>query len=155
MASMGILLLLCLVTAAASIVAVLLMPADPPLPLPRLCAVLALLFGSTAAAVYCHGWFSVVLGGPFPDLCEARNASGAELSAIEQTYWPLRNACLYSDATTVEHISMTVNVLVCLSAALATALTCASAALRGRVRSPLKRPHGSEVIPRSDRSRVR
>ncbi|MEU7468331.1 hypothetical protein AB0A94_07185 [Streptomyces sp. NPDC044984] len=129
---MGMLLLVALATAVAGIVTVVLLLNDPPLPLPRLCAVLVLVFGSSAAAVYCCGWFSVTAGGPFPELCEGQNASGAELASVEQAYWPLRSACVYSDGATVEHISTSINVFVCLPAGLAVVLACAGAVLRRR-----------------------
>ncbi|MFI2504574.1 hypothetical protein [Streptomyces sp. NPDC018972] len=126
---MGMLLLIGLATAVAGIVTVVLMLNDPPLPLPRLCAVLALVFGSSAAAVYCCGWFSVTAGGPFPELCGDQNASGAELASIEQAHWPLRSACVYSDGATVEHVSTSINVFVCLPAGLAVVLACTGAVL--------------------------
>lgn len=85
---LGTLMLISLATAAASIVTVALMVNNRPLPLPRVCAVLVLLFGSSAAVAYCYGWFSVTLGGPFPALCEDRNASGADLTRTAQEYWP-------------------------------------------------------------------
>ncbi|MFC9951789.1 hypothetical protein [Streptomyces prasinus] len=138
---MGTLMLISLATAAAGIVTVVLLLDNPPLSLSRLCAVLVLVLGSSAAAVYCYGWFSLTLGGPFPELCEDRNASGAELAGIEEEYWPLRSACVYSDGTTVEHVSMLINVLVCVPTGLAVVLTCAGAVLRRRARPP------SEAIP--------
>ncbi|MEV7995281.1 hypothetical protein AB0O67_26265 [Streptomyces sp. NPDC086077] len=132
---LGMLLLVSLATAGASIVTVVLMMNTSPPPLPRLCAVLVLAFGSSAAAVYCYGWFSVTLGGPFPALCEDRNASGAELASTVQEHWPLRSACVYSDGATVEHISVSINVLVYLLAGLAIVLACAGAVLHRRVPS--------------------
>lgn len=131
---MGVLMLISLATAAAGIVTVVLMLDNPPLSPSRLCAVLVLVFGSSAAAVYCYGWFSVAMGGPFPEVCEDRNASGAEWAGIEQEHWPLRSACVYSDGTAVEHVSMSINVLVCVPAGLAVVLACAGAALRRRSR---------------------
>ncbi|MGJ3559300.1 hypothetical protein ACR6C2_13330 [Streptomyces sp. INA 01156] len=128
------LMLISLAAAAAGIVTVFLLLDNPPLSLSRLCAVLVLVFGSSAAAVYCYGWFSVAMGGPFPEVCEDRNASGAELASIEQEHWPLRSACVYSDGSAVEHVSMSINVLVCVLAGLAVALVCAGAALHRRAR---------------------
>ncbi|MFI8188484.1 hypothetical protein ACIF8T_06735 [Streptomyces sp. NPDC085946] len=132
---LGVLLLVSLATAAAGIVTAVLMLNTSPLALPRLCAVLVLVLGSSAAAVYCYGWFSVTLGGPFPALCEDRNASGAELASIVQERWPLRSACVYSDGATVEHISMSITMLVCLLAGLAIVLAGAGAVLHRRVPS--------------------
>ncbi|MFI2374303.1 hypothetical protein ACH5AO_04415 [Streptomyces sp. NPDC018964] len=129
---MGVLLLIGPATAVAGIVTVVLLLNNPPLPLSRLCAVLVLVFVSSAAAVYCYGWFSVTAGGPFPQLCEDRNASGAELAGVEQAYWPLRSACVYADGATVEHVSTSVNVFVCLPAGLAVVLACAGAVLHRR-----------------------
>ncbi|MFE9395709.1 hypothetical protein [Streptomyces flavidovirens] len=139
---LGMLLLISLATAATSIVTVVLMLNNPPLPLPRLCAILVLVFGPSAAVAYCYGWFSVTLGGPFPALCEDRNASGAELASIVQEYWPLRSACVYSDGAVVEHISMSINVLVYLLAGLAIVLGCASAVLHRRTPSASERSLG-------------
>lgn len=123
---MGILLLLTVVTAAAGLLASVVLLNHAPLPVPLLYKVLALVAGSSAAAVYCYGWLSVHLGGPFPELCEDPNTSGAALAGTSQTYWPLRNACLYSDGSTAEHLSSAVTVLVLLLAALAVALTGAA-----------------------------
>ncbi|MFD3733850.1 hypothetical protein [Streptomyces sp. NPDC058632] len=131
---MAMLMLISLATAAAGIVTVVLMLDNPPLPLSGLCAVLVLVFGSSAAAVYCYGLFSVTAGGPFPELCEDRNASGAGLAGIEQEYWPLHSACVYSDGAAVEHVSMSINVLVCVPAGLAVLLACAGAVLHRRAR---------------------
>jgi hypothetical protein len=89
--------------------------------------------------VYCYGWFSVTVGGPFPEWYEDRNASGAELAGIEQEHWPLRSACVYSDGAAVEHVSMSINVLVCMPAGLAVALACAGAVLRRRARPSSER----------------
>ncbi len=130
---MGVLLLVGLAVAAASVVTVVLMLNTPPPAPPRLCAVLALFFGSSAVAVYCYGWFSVTLGGPFPALCDDRNASGAALAGIVQEYWPLRSACVYADGATVEHVSVAINALVCLPAGLAVVLAGAGAVLHERV----------------------
>ncbi|CAM5411780.1 hypothetical protein [Streptomyces hirsutus] len=136
---MGMLMLISLATAAAGIVTVALMLDTPPLSLSRLCAVLVLVFSSSAAAVYCYGWFSVTMGGPFPELCEDRNVSGAELASMQQEYWPLRSACVYSDGATVEHVSLLINVLVCVPASLAVVLACVGAVLRRRARPPAER----------------
>ncbi|MER7487801.1 hypothetical protein ABTY20_18215 [Streptomyces sp. NPDC126497] len=136
----GVLLLVALGTAAAGAVTVVLVLNDPPLSSSRLCAALALVFGSSAVAVYCHGWFSVTLGGPFPALCEDRNAAGAALARMVQEHWPLRSACVYSDGATVEHVSAWVNVLVLLPAGLAVVLACAGAVLRRR---PPAAPEGA------------
>ncbi|GGV18454.1 hypothetical protein GCM10010293_12720 [Streptomyces griseoflavus] len=129
----GVLLLGGVATAGASIVTVVLMVNTAPLALPRLCGVLALFFGSSAAAVYCYGWLSVTLGGPFPALCDDRTGSGAASAGVVQEYWPLRSACVYADGATVEHVSVSVNVLVCLTAGLAVVLACAGVVLRRRV----------------------
>lgn len=107
---------------------------NPPRSLSRICAVLALIFGFSATAVYCYGWFSVALGGPFPELCEDSNASGAQLARLKQDFWPLRNACIYSDGSTVEHVSMSINVFVYVPAGLAVVLTCAAVFLYRRAR---------------------
>ncbi|MDA5285587.1 hypothetical protein [Streptomyces sp. Isolate_45] len=131
---MGIALLLGVVAAGAGMV-VLVVTLNSPSPTPlRWCAVLPLVLAPSAAAVYCYGWLSVRLGGPFPELCEDRNASGAGLAGIAQEGWPLRNACVYSDGSTVEHVSPSITVLVCVLAGLAVVLTCAAAYLRGRAR---------------------
>ncbi|GGX81359.1 hypothetical protein GCM10010358_39640 [Streptomyces minutiscleroticus] len=132
---MGMLMLIGLATAVASIVTVVLMLRYPPVSASRLCAVLVLVSGSLAVAVYCYGWFSVLLGGPFPQSCGDGTASDAELVRIEQEAWPLRSACVYADGATVEHVSMSISVLVCLLAGLAIVLACASAVLHRRVRS--------------------
>lgn len=132
---MGTLMLMGPATAAAGVVTVVLMPNNPPLSLSRLCAVLALTFGASAAVMYCYGWFSLTLAGPFPALCEERSPSGARLTAVEQEHWPLRSACLYSDGPTVEHISMSVNVLTCLLAGLSLTSACAGPVLRRRASS--------------------
>jgi hypothetical protein len=132
---MGVLLLITPATAASGIVVVVAMLDIPPLPPSRLCAVLTPTFGSSAAAVYCYGWFSVTMGGPFPGMCEDRSASGAELASIEQGYRPLRSACVHSDGATSEYISMSINVLVCVLVGLAIVAACAGAILRRRARS--------------------
>ncbi|MFD3469013.1 hypothetical protein ACFWWM_22070 [Streptomyces sp. NPDC058682] len=139
---MGALLLLGVAAAGAGIVITVLLLKNPPLALAKLCAVLALTFSSSAVAVYCYGWYSVTLGGPFPELCEDRNASGAEWAGTHQEYWPLRNACSYSDGSTVEHVGMSINVLVCVLASLAVVLTGAAAFLRRRAPQP---PEGNAV----------
>ncbi|MCP3765818.1 MULTISPECIES: hypothetical protein [unclassified Streptomyces] len=137
---MATLMLISVATAAAGIVTVVLMLDNPPLSPSGLCAVLVLVLGSSAAAVYGYGWFSVAMGGPFPEVCEDRNSSGAELAGIEQEQWPLRSACVYSDGTAVEHVSMAVNVLVCVPAGLAVVVACVGAVLRRRAR-----PHSEAV----------
>ncbi|MEV7865955.1 hypothetical protein AB0P17_07575 [Streptomyces sp. NPDC088124] len=131
---MGLLLLISVAAVPACILLIVLMLRNPPRSLSKLCGILALVFGFSAAAVYCYGWFSVTLGGPFPELCEDRNASGAPLASLNQNYWPLRNACIYSDGSTVEHVSMSINVFVCVPAGLAIVLTCAAAFLYRRAR---------------------
>lgn len=135
-ALMSMLMLISLATGAAGIVTVVLVLDNPPLSLSRLCVVLVLVFSSSAAAVYCYGWFSVAMGGPFPGVCEDRNASGAEGVGIEQEHWPLRSACVYSDGAAVEHVSMSINVLVCVLAGLAVVLACAGTVLHRRTRPP-------------------
>ncbi|MFJ9079859.1 hypothetical protein ACIRO3_32155 [Streptomyces sp. NPDC102278] len=107
---------------------------NPPRTLPGICAVLALLFGLSAMALYCYGWFSVALGGPFPELCEDENGSGSRLADLAQDFWPLRNACVYSDGSTVEHLSPSINVLVHVQVVLAVVLTCAAVFLYRRAR---------------------
>ncbi len=87
-ASMGMLMLLSLATGAAGVVTVVLSLDDPPLSPSRLCAVLVPVFGSSAVAVYCYGWFSVAMGGPFPGRCEDRNASGAEWVGASRSTGP-------------------------------------------------------------------
>ncbi|MGW7346480.1 hypothetical protein [Streptomyces sp. NPDC054854] len=131
---MGILLLLSVVTAGAGVVVVVVTLRSPSATLFGWCAVLPLVLAPSSAAVYCYGWLSVRLGGPFPELCEDRNASGAGLASIAQEGWPLRNACVYSDGSTVEHVSLSITVLVCVLAGLAVVLACAAAYLRGRAR---------------------
>ncbi|WP_320780715.1 hypothetical protein [Streptomyces sp. CRN 30] len=132
---MGVLLLIALATAAAGIVTVVLMLNAPPLPPARFLAVLSLTFSSSAVTLYCYGWFSIAFGAPFPDLCESRSVSGADLTSIEEAYWPLRSACVYADGSTVEHVSSSITALVCVLAGLAVVAGCAGAALRGRGRS--------------------
>lgn len=129
---MGVLLLLGVAAAGAGIVIVALLLKNPPLRLAKTCALLVLILSSSAVAVYCYGWYSVTLGGPFPELCEDRNASGAELAGMYQEYWPLRSACGYSDGSTVEYVGMSINVLVCVLAGLAVVLTGAAVLLRRR-----------------------
>lgn len=131
---MGLFLLISVVAVPTGILVIVLMLRNPPRSMSRICAVLALIFGFSAAAVYCYGWFSVVLGGPFPELCEDSNASGSQLASLEQDYWPLRNACIYSDGSTVEHVSMSINVFVHVPAALAVVLACAAVFLYRRAR---------------------
>ncbi|NEB41808.1 hypothetical protein [Streptomyces sp. SID14515] len=131
---MGLLLLLGVAAVPACVLVVVLLLRNPPRPRARICGVLALLCGSAAMAVYCYGWFAVTLGGPFPELCEDRAASGAPLASLRQDFWPLRNACVYSDGSTVEHLSASVNVLVHVLAGLAVVLICAAAFLRLRAR---------------------
>lgn len=133
---MGALLAASLVTAAVGILVVLILLSHPPLPVPRTYALVALILASSAVAVYCYGWFSVTTGGPFPELCTSRNDAGADLAAIKQQYWPLRNACVYSDGSTVEYISMSVTVFVCLLAGAALVSGGISVYLRKRVRNP-------------------
>ncbi|MEV5430274.1 hypothetical protein [Streptomyces sp. NPDC052701] len=127
---MGALLAASLVTAAVGIVVVLILLSHPPLPVSRIHALVALILASSAVAVYCYGWFSVTMGGPFPELCTSRNDAGAGLAAIEQQHWPLRNACVYSDGSTVEYVSLSVTVLVCLLAGAALVPAGASVYLR-------------------------
>ncbi|CAL9457377.1 hypothetical protein SUDANB58_02577 [Streptomyces sp. enrichment culture] len=134
---MGALLVVSAVTAAVGVVVVLILLSHPPLPLPKACALVALILFSLAVALYCHGWFSVVLGGPFPELCGSGDGAGAEPAAIRQQYWPLRSACVYSDGSTVEYVPMSVNVGVCLLAGSALASAGISVFPRGRFgRSP-------------------
>jgi hypothetical protein len=136
---MGMLLLLSVATAGASIVTIVLLLNNPTLPLSKFCAVLVLIFSSSAAAVYCYGWHSVTMEGAFPELCEDRNAAGAEMASMKQEYWPLRSACVYSDGSTVEYVSMSINVLVCVLASLAVVLAGAAAVLRWRTRQSSER----------------
>ncbi|MFC8228709.1 hypothetical protein [Streptomyces sp. NPDC057287] len=131
---MGLFLLISVAAVAACILVIVLMLRNPPRSLSRICALLALAFGFSATSVYCYGWLSVTLGGPFPELCEDRNASGAQLASLQQDYWPLRNACIYSDGSTVEHLSTSINVFVQVPAGLAVAMTCAAAFLYRRAR---------------------
>jgi hypothetical protein len=130
---MGALLAASLVTAAVGVVVVLILLSHPPLPVPRVYALVALILASSAVAAYCYGWFSVTTGGPFPALCTSRNGAGVDLAAIRQQYWPLRNACVYSDGSTVEYVSMSVTVFVCLLAGAAFVSAGASVHLRKRV----------------------
>ncbi|MDX3852735.1 hypothetical protein [Streptomyces sp. AK02-01A] len=133
---MGALLAASLATAAVGILVVLILLSHPPLPVPRTYALVALILASSAVAVYCYGWFSVSTGGPFPELCTSRNDAGADLAAIKQQYWPLRNACVYSDGSTVEYVSMSVTVFVCLLVGAALVSAGTSVYLRKRVRNP-------------------
>jgi hypothetical protein len=130
---MGALLVVSGVTAAVGFVVIFILLSHPPLPLPKLYALIALILLSLAVALYCYGWFSVSLGGPFPELCKSENDAGAELAAIKQQYWPLRSACLYSDGSTVEYVSMSINVVVCLSACAGLVSAGISVFLRKRV----------------------
>ncbi|MFJ6480160.1 MULTISPECIES: hypothetical protein [unclassified Streptomyces] len=131
---MGLFLLVSAAAVPACILVVVLMLRKPPRSLPGICAVLALIFVFSAAAVYCYGWFSVALGGPFPELCEDGNGPGAQLAGLKQEYWPLRNACIYSDGSTVEHVSRSINLFVYVSAGLAVVLACAAVFLNRRAR---------------------
>ncbi|MFE3826398.1 hypothetical protein [Streptomyces sp. NPDC059092] len=131
---MGLLLLISVLAVPACILAIVLMLRNQPHSLSKIYAILALIFGFSATAVYCYGWFAVTLGGPFPELCEDRNASGAQLASLKQDYWPLRNACMYSDGSTVEHVSLSINVFFYVSAGLAVVLTCAAVFLYRRAR---------------------
>ena len=133
---MGALLILSGVTAAVGIVVILILPSHPPLPLPKVSALIALILLSLGVALYCYGWFSVSLGGPFPELCESENDAGAQLAAIRQQYWPLRSACLYSDGSTVEYVSMSINVVVCLLAGAGRVSAGTSVFLRKTCRMP-------------------
>ena len=133
---MGALLILSGVTAAVGIVVILILPSHPPLPLPKVSALIALILLSLGVALYCYGWFSVSLGGPFPELCESENDAGAQLAAIRQQYWPLRSACLYSDGSTVEYVSMSINVVVCLLAGAGLVSAGTSVFLRKTCRMP-------------------
>ncbi|MFD5232497.1 hypothetical protein ACFWJ5_29045 [Streptomyces qaidamensis] len=130
---MGALLVVSAVTAVVGVVVILILLSHPPLPLPKVYALIALILVSMAVALHCYGWFSVSLGGPFPELCQSENAAGAELAAIKQQYWPLRGACLYSDGSTVEYVSMSINVVVCLSAGSGLVSAGTSVFLRNRV----------------------
>ncbi|MFB6844823.1 hypothetical protein ACFCXS_08180 [Streptomyces sp. NPDC056373] len=129
---MGALLAAGLVTAVVGIVVVPILLSHPPLPVPRIYALVALILASSAVAVYCYGWFSVTAGGPFPELCTSRNDAGADLAAIKQQYWPLRNVCVYSDGSTMEYVSMSVTVCVCLLAGAALVSAGTSVYLRSR-----------------------
>ncbi|WP_221347671.1 hypothetical protein [Streptomyces beigongshangae] len=135
---MGALLAASLVTAAVGIVVALILLSHPPSYVPRIYALVVLILISSAVAVYCYGWFSVTAGGPFPELCTSWNDAGAELTTIKQQYWPLRNACVYSDGSTVEYVSKSVTVLVCLLAGTALISAGTSVYLRKRVRKLLE-----------------
>ncbi|MFF5366273.1 hypothetical protein [Streptomyces sp. NPDC013187] len=129
---MGALLVVSGVTAAVGVVVIFMLLSHPP-PLPELCALIALILLSLSVALYCCGWFSVSLGGPFPELCKSENDAGAELAAIRQQYWPLRSACLYSDGSTVEYVSRSINLVVCLLAGVGLVSAGTSVFLRKRV----------------------
>jgi hypothetical protein len=131
---MGLLLLLSVAAVPACVLVLVLLLRIPPRPRAGIYGVAALLLGFSAMAVYCYGWFSVTLGGPFPGLCEDRAASGARLVSLHQDFWPLGNACVYSDGSTVEHLSPSVNAFVHGPAGLAVALACAAAFLYRRAR---------------------
>ncbi|MFB8138632.1 hypothetical protein [Streptomyces parvus] len=131
---MGFLLLLSGAAVPACVLVVVSLLRNRPRSLPGLLGTAALLFGCSATAVYCYGWFSVTLGGPFPALCEDMNTSGAPLTSLRQDFWPLRNACVYADGSTVEHLAASIGVLVQVSAGLAAALACAAAFLSRRRR---------------------
>lgn len=131
---MSLLLLISVVTVSACVFVAVLMLKNPPPPLSGLSAVLAVLCGFSATAVYCYGWLSVAMGGPFPELCEDVNSSGARLAGLKQEYWPLRNACIYSDGSTVEYVSMSVSLFVGILAGLAVMLVGAAVFLRRRAR---------------------
>ncbi|MER5831171.1 hypothetical protein ABT116_10110 [Streptomyces sp. NPDC002130] len=133
MVLMGALLAVSTVTAVVGVVVILILLSHPPLPLPKVYALIALILFSLAVALYCYGWFSVSLGGPFPELCKSQNDAGAELAAVKQQYWPLRSACLYSDGSTVEYVSMSINVTVCLLAGSGLVPAGTSVFLRRRV----------------------
>ncbi|MBM7055526.1 hypothetical protein [Streptomyces durocortorensis] len=143
---MGLLLLLSGAAVPACALVVVLLLRNRPRPLPRIFGAAALLFGFSAASVYCCGWFSVTLGGPFPALCEDMNTSGAPLTSLRQDYWPLRNACVYADGSTVEHLAGSIGVLVQVSAGLAVALAC-TAAFLSRRRRPADTGRGSASPP--------
>lgn len=143
---MGLFLLLSAVAVAACVLVLVLLLKNPPRSPARIFGVLALLCGFAATAGYCCGWFSVTLGGPFPALCEDVNRSGAPLAGLHQELWPLRNACLYSDGSTVEHLPPSVNVLLRTAAGLAVALAC-TAALLSRRRRPGGTGRGSASPP--------
>ncbi|MFE4665145.1 hypothetical protein ACFRI7_25865 [Streptomyces sp. NPDC056716] len=133
---MSALLIVSVFTAAVSIIVVLILLSHPPLPQSRLYALIALILASLAVAVYCYGWFSITMGGPFPELCTSENVVGSKLAAIKQQYWPLRSACVYSDGSTVEYVSMSINVFVSLMAISALVSTGTSIYLRMRLRRP-------------------
>ncbi|MFE9825462.1 hypothetical protein ACFYSH_25570 [Streptomyces sp. NPDC005791] len=135
---MGLLLLLCVATAGAGIVVAVVALNSPSRTVSGFFALLPLIFAPAAGAVYCYGWFSVHLGGPFPELCAERTTAGAELRSLEQEEWPLRSACVYSDGSTVEHVSMSVNVLVCVLAGLAVVMVAARAFRYRRTRQPAR-----------------
>ncbi|MEU6294552.1 hypothetical protein [Streptomyces erythrochromogenes] len=131
-ALMGLLLLVSAAAVPACALVLCLLLRNPPRPPSRIAALLAVISAAAAAAVYCYGWFSVALGGPFPALCEDTGASGARLAGLDQGYWPLRNACVYADGSTAEHVSASINAFVHALAALAVVLTCAAAVAAAR-----------------------
>ncbi|MFE9458961.1 hypothetical protein [Streptomyces californicus] len=136
---MGALLLLSGAAVVACAVVIVLLARTRPRPAGRIAKAAAVLLGCLAVAVYCGGWFSVTLGGPFPAQCEDVNLSGAPLEGLRQEYWPLRNACLYADGSSVEHLPPSVNVLVLGSAVLAAATACAAVFVSRRARRALVR----------------
>ncbi|MFG3427028.1 hypothetical protein [Streptomyces californicus] len=136
----GALLLLSGAAAVACAVVIALLGRARPRPTARILAAAAGLLGCLAAAAYCGGRLSVALGrGPFPALCEDVNLSGAPLEGLRQEYWPLRNACLYADGSSVEHLPPSINVFVLAAAVLAAATACAAVFVSRRTRSALVR----------------
>ncbi|MFD3515494.1 hypothetical protein [Streptomyces sp. NPDC058657] len=133
---MGMLLFLGVATAGASLVVGVALVRNRPLSPPGFCAVLALFFGAAAASTYSYGWFSVALGGPIPVLCEDQNTAGADWTSVKQTFWPLRNACVYADGSTLEYVSLSITVLVCVLAGAAVVLSGAAALAYRRARRP-------------------
>lgn len=101
---------------------------------------LAVCFLASAALVYCCGWFVVLVGGPFPVVCADESTTGARFETLTQTFWPLRTACVYSDGSTVEHLSAAYHMLVLVSAGAAAVLGGAAALLRLRARRPCRDP---------------
>lgn len=137
---MGILSFLALATAGAAATVAAVLSRIRPVPWPGFCALLALCFLASAVLVYCCGWFAVTLGGPFPVVCADENAAGARVETQTQTFWPLRNACVYSDGSTVEHLSPTYHVLIRVLAGAAAVLGGVAALLRLRARRPCRGP---------------
>ncbi|WP_050501541.1 MULTISPECIES: hypothetical protein [unclassified Streptomyces] len=135
----GALLLLSGAAVVACAVVIALLGRARPRPTARILAAAAGLLGCLAAAVYCGGRLSVALGGPFPALCEDVNLSGAPLERLRQEYWPLRNACLYADGSSVEHLPPSINVFALAAAVLAAATACAAVFVSRRTRSALVR----------------